>query len=80
MSEKEFEFLDWLNILSFIIGVMNYEENLTQSDKQDLMSALDDKAQTLLSDIHKHLSEQDAKIDKILEVLNEKNKAVSRTD
>ena len=33
----EFTFLDILAILSFIIGAMNLDENLTQGDKQDLL-------------------------------------------
>ena len=64
---EQLEFLDILNILSFIIGWMNYTENLTQGDKQDLMSALDKQTEKMLEDIHTHLQEQDIKIDQILE-------------
>lgn len=64
---EQLEFLDILNILSFIIGWMNYTENLTQGDKQDLMSALDEQTEKMLEDIHTHLQEQDIKIDQILE-------------
>lgn len=63
----QLEFLDILNILSFAIGVMNYKENLTQGDKQDLMSALDRQTKNMLKDIHTHLKEQDEKIDSIIE-------------
>ena len=63
----QLEFLDILNILSFVVGVMNYEENLTQGDKQDLMSALEEKTESMLDDIHNHLREQDEKIDSIIE-------------
>ena len=65
--------LDILNILSFFIGLLNLEENLTQSDKQDLMKALDSKGNTLLNGINEHLESQDAKIDKILQRLGEKS-------
>ena len=64
--------LDILNILSFFIGVLNLEENLTQSDKQDLMKAFDEKGNTLLRKINEHLETQDAKIDMILKRLEEK--------
>ena len=64
---EQLEFLDILNILSFIIGWMNYTENLTQGDKQDLMSALDKQTEKMLEDIHTHLQDQDIKIDQILE-------------
>jgi hypothetical protein len=79
-TENNLEFLDILNIIGFVIGVANYEENLTQGDKQDLMQAFDKQTSTLLSDLHKHLDEQDRKIDMILEVLNnDKDKKVSGT-
>lgn len=64
---EQLEFLDILNIMSFVIGLMNYSENLTQGDKQDLMSALEEKTDNLLKDIHNHLQEQDIKIDKLIE-------------
>jgi len=66
----QLEFLDILNIFSFVIGLMNYTENLTQGDKQDLMSALDKQTEKLLNDIHDHLQEQDVKIDKLMERVN----------
>ena len=63
---NQFDLLDTLSVLSFLIGVMNLEENLTQGDLQD-------KTQLILDEIHGHLQEQDEKIDRILEVLNEKD-------
>ena len=67
MDDNNLQFLDLLNIMSFIIGVMNYNENLTQGDKQDLMSALDEKTENLLNEIHEHLEKQDGQIKEILE-------------
>jgi hypothetical protein len=66
MNNGQLDFLDILNIMSFIIGLMNYDENLTQNDKQDLMQELNAKSDKLLEEIHKHLTEQDKKIDTIL--------------
>ena len=66
----EFTFLDTLNILSFCIGMMNLNENLTQGDKQDLQKQLSEKTELLLNEIHSHLKEQDRKLDKIMEVVN----------
>ena len=63
----EFTFLDILAILSFIIGAMNLDENLTQGDKQDLLQEFSSKADLLLKEIHLHLEKQDNKLDKILE-------------
>jgi len=66
----EFTFLDTLSILSFCIGMMNLNENLTQGDKQDLQKQLSEKTELLLKEIHSHLEEQDKKLDKIMEVVN----------
>ena len=66
----EFTFLDMLSILSFLIGTMNLNENLTQGDKQDLLEEFSTKADILLKEIHSHLEKQDNKLDKILEDLS----------
>lgn len=48
--------------IGFLIGVANYEENLSQSDVQDMIKVA-------LRDVHEHLEEQDNKIDHIIELL-----------
>ena len=58
-----FTFLDIISLTSFLIGLMNLEENLTQGDLQD-------KTQLILDEIHGHLQEQDNKLDEILRRLN----------
>ena len=70
----EFTFIDLLAIFSVWVGIENYNMNLTQEDKQDLLEGLDVQTKELLNEIHKHLTEQDRKIDLILEALNERNK------
>lgn len=62
MDDRQFDILDILNILSFIIGVKNLNENLSQNTAGDLLSAA-------VKEIHDHLFEQDRKIDLILEKL-----------
>ena len=70
----EFTFLDTLGILSFIIGTMNLNENLTQGDKQDLLQEFSSKADLLLKEIHSHLEKQDNKLDKLLEEMSNDNR------
>lgn len=74
MDNRQFDILDILNILSFVIGVKNLNENLSQNTAEDLLSSV-------VKEIHGHLSEQDRKIDLILEKLgvdyNDENKEVS---
>lgn len=70
MSQKQqLSLLDLLNIASFIIGLQNLEENLTQGDKQDLQKDFTEKTNLLLDEIHRHLKEQDLKIDTIIALL-----------
>jgi hypothetical protein len=65
----EFTFLDIITLVSFYIGIMNYDENLTQSDKQEIENQLSSKIDLLLNEIHSHLEAQDRKIDFIIERL-----------
>ena len=67
---NQLSFIDLLSIASFAISLENLEENMTQSDKQDLQKELSDKADLLLKEIHEHLERQDNKIDEILRRLN----------
>lgn len=57
--------LDAMAFIGFVIGLANYEENLSQSDVQDMIKAA-------LKDVHEHLGMQDRKIDLILERLEGK--------
>ena len=52
------DFLDTVSFLSFLVGIANYEENLTQSDKDDIMKSLDQQTKDILEKIHKELEEQ----------------------
>ena len=71
MKDNQLEFLDILNVLSFIIGIMNLQENLTQGDKQELLQKFDVQTRTILKEIHIHLEQQDIKIDNIIKRLEE---------
>lgn len=66
MNNRNDAMMDILNILGFAMGVLNYNENIDQS-------MLQNTAKNIMNDIHNHLKEQDTKIDRILELLeNEK--------
>lgn len=54
--------LDAMAVVGFLIGVANYEENLSQSDVQDMIKGA-------LRNVHEHLEKQDNKIDHIIELL-----------
>ncbi len=65
-------FLNLINIASFVLGVMNLQENLTQSDKQEIVDKLGKESDVILNKINEHLEQQDKKIDRILEILEKK--------
>ena len=48
----QFTFLDMISITSFLIGLMNLDENISQGDLQD-------KTQLIIDEIHAHLEKQD---------------------
>lgn len=64
MGENRFNqnIMDAMAIISFIIGLANYNENIGQTDLQEIVNVA-------IDDIHRHLQIQDNKIDMILEML-----------
>ena len=64
------DFLDAVSLVSFIIGIANYNENLSQSDKDDMMHALDEKANNMLEKLEADLEEQNELLRQILDKLN----------
>ena len=65
------DFLDALSLVSFMVGIANYNENLSQSDKDDLMTSLDNKTNSMLERLEKDLEEQNVMLRAILEKLGE---------
>lgn len=61
--------LDTLSLVSFIIGMANYGENLTQSDKDDMMNRLDHQTKNILVEVQKSIEEQNVMLRKIMEKL-----------
>ena len=60
------DLMDAMAITSFIVGIANYKENLTQSDKDDIMDRLDRQTKDILERIEKDLEEQNAMLREIL--------------
>lgn len=69
-NNGEWTFLDIITLISFCIGLQNLDLNVTQDDAQALQQRTDANAKLILEEIHKHLEEQDKKIDYIIERLN----------
>lgn len=62
MTNGQFDTLDFLAAAGFIIGLLNYTENVDQTQMQDSVN-------DAVLQIHKHLIDQDNKLDKIMGVL-----------
>ena len=62
---KNEELIDILNILSFVIGLMNYQENLTQNDKQEILDEFNSQLHNIINQIEQHLASQDNRLDQI---------------
>lgn len=69
-QNRQFDFLDLLNILSFMIGLENLYENRSQSAQNDVNAANDREAHYILDAIGKRLDAQDAMLNEILERLD----------
>lgn len=62
---------DFMDAVSFIIGLANYRENLTQSDKAEIMDKLDKQTNDILLDVKLELSKQNEMLTEILSLLKE---------
>lgn len=65
------DFLDALTFVSFVVGMANYNENLTQNDKDDIMKGLDQKTNVMLARIEQDLEEQNTMLREILSRLEQ---------
>lgn len=61
-NRNNIEFLDILTLVDFYISILNYNENISQSQMQDVVNNAIEIIQT-------HLKKQDQKIDNIIELL-----------
>ena len=56
------DFIDAISLISFMVGIANYDENLSQSDKDDLMKSLDEKTNEMLTRLERDIDNQNEMI------------------
>lgn len=56
------DFIDAISLISFMVSIANYDENLSQSDKDDLMKSLDEKTNEMLTRLEKDIDNQNEMI------------------
>lgn len=67
------DLLDAVTLLSFVIGIANYGQNLSQNDKDDMMQALDRKTNDMIERLENDLEEQNAMLKEILRIMKGEN-------
>lgn len=72
MGKLNGDFLDAMACMGFAIGLANYQENLQQSDSDDIMKELDNKTNLMITQFEKDLEEQNVMLKAILKKLEEK--------
>ena len=74
-DENQLNFIDLLSVLSFYIGLLNLDMNITQNDIERQTADIDKRVNThlhdVLNEIHEHLEIQDAKLADIQKQLKE---------
>lgn len=76
MNKEQFEYN--VALASFILGIMNFQENLTQNDKSEILQNSQNVSDLIIQKIDSHLQIQDQKIDKILYELEELKSTMCR--
>ena len=65
------ELINLINILSFMVGLENMQENRLQSAQNDVQMANDKQASYLLQEINKQFQEQNDMLNEIISLLKE---------
>lgn len=69
MSERQFDLLDAISVLSFCLGYENLMENRQQSAQNNVSAANDKQAQYLLEELGRRFEEQNKMLREILKAV-----------
>ena len=68
-QDKNNELINLINILSFVIGLQNMQENRLQSSQNDVQAANDRQAEYLLNEINRRFDEQSRMLERLIELM-----------
>lgn len=68
---KQYDFLDVINVASFLISLQNLDLNVSTDDLSEYTNSIIQRLEKDINDIHEHLSVQDAKINALLNRLED---------
>lgn len=66
-NNGEWTFLDIISLIGFCVGLQNLDLNISQENLDNQTQELDARLREVVDDIHRHLTAQDEKINRILE-------------
>ena len=61
-DQRNSGFIDWIAILSFWIAILNLEQNIEQSQDQDIHKANDKQQKEMLQEIHNEFEAQNERL------------------
>jgi hypothetical protein len=73
-GQRQFDALDVISVLSFLLGLENLSENRQQSAHNDVQAANTQQAKYLLDELGKKFGEQNQMLKRILEVIEHENR------
>lgn len=73
IEPRQFDALDIISVLSFLLGVENLQENREQSAHNDVQTANQNQAAYLLEELGRKFDEQNKMLEQIMEALNIEN-------
>lgn len=71
MGKYNGDFLDAMSMMSFAIGLVNYRENLAQSNNDDIMQEVDKQTQLIIERLEKSIEYQNELLIEIRDMLKE---------
>lgn len=71
MGKYNGDFLDAMSMMSFAIGLVNYRENLAQSNNDDIMQEVDKQTQLIIKKLEKSIEYQNELLIEIRDMLKE---------
>ena len=63
------DLINLINVLSFVIGYSNLQENRQQSDRNDVQAANKAQAKYLLNEINRRFDEQNRMLERLIELI-----------
>ena len=68
-QDQNNDLINLINVLSFVIGYSNLNENRQQSDRNDVQAANKAQAKYLLNEINRRFDEQNRMLERRIELL-----------